>query len=110
MFIALIVMKSMRFKNRMITNTRMGKEVVMDLSQDTQRRIHGSIMAEINDLEEVVMEYKMCPILNINNTNASDMRISAKDGLVYCLEKECAWWDEANDCCIVQALSRLGGR
>ena len=56
------------------------------------------------------MEYKMCPILNINNTNASDMRISAKDGLVYCLEKECAWWDEANDCCIVQALSRLGGR
>lgn len=60
--------------------------------------------------EEVVMEYKMCPILNINNTNTSDMRISAKNGLVYCLEKECAWWDEANDCCIVQALSRLGRR
>ena len=56
------------------------------------------------------MEYKICPILNINNTNTSDMRISAKNGLVYCLEKECAWWDEANDCCIVQALSRLGRR
>lgn len=60
--------------------------------------------------EEVVMEYKMCPILNINNTNASDMKLSAKNGVVYCLEKECAWWDKTNECCIVHALSCLGRR
>ena len=55
------------------------------------------------------MEYKMCPILNINNTDVSDMKLSAKNGLVYCLEKECAWWDNASECCIVHALSCLIG-
>ena len=59
--------------------------------------------------EEVVMEYKICPILNTNNTDTSEMRLSAKNGLVYCLEKECAWWDKANECCIVHALSCLIG-
>ena len=56
------------------------------------------------------MEYKICPILNINNTNDSDMRLSANNRLVYCLEKECAWWDKTNEYCVIHALSRLGGR
>ena len=56
------------------------------------------------------MEHKICPILNINNTYDYTMILSANDKLVYCLEKECAWWDKTNECCIVHALSCLGGR
>ena len=56
------------------------------------------------------MEYKMCPILNINNTSTSELRLSVNNNLVYCLEKECAWWDEVHECCIVHALSFLSRR
>lgn len=56
------------------------------------------------------MEYKICPILNISNTSPSEMRLSANNGLVYCLKEECAWWDKTSECCIVHALSYLGRR
>ena len=54
----------------------------MDLSQDAQRRIHDSIMAEINDLEEVVMnnELKFLMQKYVQNKGVAD-------GIICCIEE-----------------------
>jgi len=79
------------FHGLMITNARMGEEVVMDKSQDTQRRIHDSIMAEIDSIYEKVTEHenlKPCPFCG-GEAVIGDGGYSGEKFFVRCRESNC---------------------
>jgi len=48
---------------------------------------------------------KICPLTYTSGKGAYDQEVSDFD---YCVEKQCAWWDDITGLCAIAVIARFG--
>ena len=65
------------------------RDELLAFSQERKSYWQKQLIKHQNELAS-----KICPILSIGI-----------EGFGYCKVEQCAWWNEANECCVVRALT-----